>query len=113
MEKNDIAKNRRAVQPDDDQELLQVFKPFLVYSLSLNHDLNNPLTGIMGYTEFLLMESDTLSTDQIELLKNIQKCSERIQKILEDLYDKKAAIGEKVNLIQLISEWQESEDPSD
>ena len=113
MEKSNITKTRRAIEVGEERELFQTLKPFLAYTLTLNHDLNNPLTGIMGYTEFLLMESDILSTDQIELLNNIQKCAERIQKILEDLCDKKTAISDKVDLAQVIKEWQETDDSSD
>lgn len=60
-------------------------KPLVDLCLSLNHDVNNPLTGIMGYAEFLLMTVADLTTDQRADLEQIVTCAERIHILMGNM----------------------------
>ncbi len=63
-------------------------KPLVDLCLNLNHDVNNPLTGILGYAEFLLMSETNLTVDQRTDLKQIVTCAERIQVLMGNLMSK-------------------------
>jgi signal transduction histidine kinase len=82
----------------DDLALFQVLKPYIGHCLTLNHDINNPLAGILGYAEFMLSEPETLNQDQQHQLAKILQCAERIKKLVENLCDEKIALSEKYDL---------------
>jgi nitrogen-specific signal transduction histidine kinase len=84
--------------PTTDLELFQVLKPYIGHCLSMNHDINNPLAGIIGYCEFLLLEPENLTKQQIKQLEMIAKCAERIRKLVENLCEEKIALTEKINM---------------
>lgn len=54
-------------------------KPLIKLCLKLNHDINNPLTGIIGNAEFMLTDKIKLTADQRLSLEQIIECGERIQ----------------------------------
>jgi signal transduction histidine kinase len=83
------------------EEVLNILKPFIIRCLRLNHDLNNPLTGIIGYTEFLLDEEEPLSENQREYIEQIKTCSERIENEITELCNEKIVLSQKINLQQL------------
>jgi signal transduction histidine kinase len=82
-------------EPSDDFALFQVLKPYIGHCLTMNHDINNPLAGILGYAEFMLSEPETLNEDQQKQLKKIYQCAERIKKLVENLCEEKIALSEK------------------
>lgn len=77
-------------------------KPLIEKALSLNHDLNNPLAGILGYCEFLMEEGDNLTKEQISYLKQIAKCADRIQKAIIELSELKIKFSENVDINQFL-----------
>jgi DNA-binding response OmpR family regulator len=55
---------------------------------TLHHEINNPLTGILGYTQLLLsrLEKGELDSDQVrKAMASIQDASERIRNVMEQL----------------------------
>ena len=86
------------------EETLALLKPFICRCLKLNHDLNNPLAGIIGYTEFLLEEDKPLSVNQREYIRQIKVCAERIEKEITALSNDKKELSGKINLKQLFPE---------
>jgi C4-dicarboxylate-specific signal transduction histidine kinase len=48
------------------------------------HELNNPLTGVVGFTQ-LLLQDETLNAQQKEDLENIHKQSQRCRQIIQHL----------------------------
>jgi signal transduction histidine kinase len=87
--------------PVDEAALFRKLIPFLRHCLPLNHDLNNPLAGIIGYCEFMQEESDDLKPNQIEYLKHILTCAERIGKLSEQLSNAKIALNEEIDIKEL------------
>ena len=83
------------IEPSDDLALFQAIKPYIGHCLTMNHDINNPLAGILGYAEFMLSEPETLNEDQQHQLKKILQCAERIKKLVENLCEEKIALAEK------------------
>ena len=55
--------------------------------LDISHDLKNPLTSILGYSEFLLENHDILPEDKDKLLKVINNNSRRANDLIQDLFE--------------------------
>ncbi|MBU3129127.1 HAMP domain-containing sensor histidine kinase [Clostridium tagluense] len=55
--------------------------------LNISHDLRNPLTSILGYSEFLLENDDVLQEDKNKLLKVINNNSRRANDLIQDLFE--------------------------
>ena len=81
---------------------LSLLKPLIEKALSLNHDLNNPLAGIVGYCEFMMDDEASLTPDQISYLKQIAKCADRIQKAITELSELKIQFSEQVDINQFL-----------
>lgn len=88
-------------------------EPLIFQCLSLNHDINNPLTGILGYGEFLLEEADKLPADTADQLSKIMECAERIKVMMEELSEVKSAVSEQLNMQALIEQYQSAPTVSD
>ena len=86
------------------EEILNLLKPYISRCMKLNHDLNNPLAGIIGYTEFLLDEEESLSENQREYIEQIMTCAERIENKITELCNEKIELSQKINLKQLFPE---------
>ncbi len=85
----------------NEQEELKIFRqfrPYIARCLTLNHEINNPLTGIIGYCEFLLGDSDQLTESQRDYLNQIMICAERILRAVDSLSCQKMSLGAKVDL---------------
>ncbi len=80
------------------KEAEAALKEFLKRCMELNHTLNNPLTGIMGYTECLLMSSKHLTPEDRQYLQEIMKASERIKQTVEWMVEAKMQLGKHVDL---------------
>jgi signal transduction histidine kinase len=79
-------------------ELLRQVRPYLQKCLDLNHDIGNPLAGILGYCELLLAGADQLPADARRSLEIIYTCTERIKRALEILGEEKVALAAGVDL---------------
>lgn len=55
--------------------------------LDISHDLKNPLTSILGYSEFLLENEDIMLEDKNKLLKVINNNSRRANDLIQDLFE--------------------------
>ena len=86
------------LEPKTIETQISALKPLIEKCLSLNHDLNNPLAGIIGYCEFLMDEGDNLTEDQVSYLKQIAKCADRIQKKITELSELKISYSEIVDI---------------
>ena len=54
-------------------------------AISVNHEINNPLCSILGYTQLILMDRESLDPDVVSKLEGIEKQIVRIQEIAERL----------------------------
>ncbi|MBU3110598.1 sensor histidine kinase [Clostridium lacusfryxellense] len=55
--------------------------------LDISHDLKNPLTSILGYSEFLLENDDIEIEEKNKLLKVINNNSRRANDLIQDLFE--------------------------
>jgi signal transduction histidine kinase len=55
--------------------------------LDISHDLKNPLTSILGYSELLLENNDILPEYKNKLLKVINNNSKRANDLIQDLFE--------------------------
>ena len=55
--------------------------------LDISHDLKNPLTSILGYSEFLLENDDIVVEEKNKLLKVINNNSRRANDLIQDLFE--------------------------
>jgi len=88
MEKASDKITRRPVTNESDHEpaeLLRKLKPFIRKCASIHHDLNNPLAGVLGYTEFILSDPDNLTDELKKDLAQIDKCANKMKGIIEDV----------------------------
>jgi len=54
-------------------------------TVTLNHEINNPLTAVLGNVQLLLMQSEKLSPEVINRLQLIEKSSLRIRDVINQL----------------------------
>lgn len=85
--------------------------PLLRRCLGLNHELNKPVAGIVGYCQFLLDDKDTLKPEQVLSVEEIRDCAIKIQKILEELSAEKAELAKKMDLKALEQKVAQALDP--
>ncbi|MBU8934063.1 MAG: hypothetical protein KOO62_08640 [candidate division Zixibacteria bacterium] len=90
----------------EELEIFRILKPYIAECLTLNHDLNNQLAGIIGYTEFLLQDPEGMSEEQCEYLNQIVNCTQRINQRVSALSTDKVALGEKVDLKRIIEDYK-------
>lgn len=89
----------------DNLELFEALKPYIGHCLRMNHDLNNSLAGIIGYCEFLLMESAALPPNQKRQVETIAKCAAKIQQLVQNLCEEKIALVEKIDLRPVVDAY--------
>ncbi len=111
MEK--LSPDKADINDDSKEELalFRVLKPYIGHCLTLNHDINNPLAGIIGYSEFLLEEVEGLNETQKGYLGQILECAERIKKLVENLCEEKIALDEKIDLKSVSETYQKAAKP--
>lgn len=54
-------------------------------AVAINHEINNPLTAILGNTQLLLLERDNLSESVISKLETVEKSALRIRQVTKRL----------------------------
>lgn len=89
-----------------DLALLAELKPYLAHCLGLNHAINNPLAGIIGYAEYMLDDEEPLSEDQRHYVQQIMNCAERIRALIVALSEQKSALAEKFDLDSILEEFR-------
>ncbi len=97
----------------EELDLIEQLKPYLGHCLTLNHDLNNPLAGIIGYTEFLQDESDQLSDEHKEFVDQIMTCAERMRRVLDNLSEEKIALSTKLDFNEITAAYESFHKPLD
>lgn len=98
--------NRISREELKELEIFRVIRPYIARCLSLNHDINNSLAGVIGYCEFLLGESDQLSEGQREYLGQILICGERIRIAVESLCREKIALDSRIDVAEAIRQFE-------
>lgn len=97
--------------PTNDYELWLRLKPYIGHCLSLNHDINNPLTTVLGYAELILEANPPLPENQVEHVKAIAASAERIRDMLEKLCREKIELAEQIDLGPVIEAYRKIATP--
>ncbi|RLE17654.1 MAG: hypothetical protein DRJ65_22475 [Acidobacteria bacterium] len=107
-ELNDIDLDSRDISDELKREikLFRALQPYIGHCLSMNHDINNPLAGIIGFSEYLLMDEETLTKEQAANIKQIMKCAERIRKLMVNLCDHKMLLAEGLDLESITARYK-------
>jgi len=87
----------------DDAKLFRAVTPLVSACLAANHEINNWLSGIFGYTEFLQTEAESLNDEQKKYLDKIMHCAERIQFRINNIAAVKSSLAAEVDMDRLIS----------
>lgn len=87
----------------DDAALFRAVTPLVSTCLVANHDINNWLSGIFGYTEFLRIEANSLNEEQRQYLEKIMSCAERIQFQINKISAVKSDLAADVDMDFLIA----------
>jgi two-component system NtrC family sensor kinase len=54
-------------------------------AVAINHEINNPLTAVLGNTQLLLLQKDKLPDDVITKINTIEKSALRIRQVTQKL----------------------------
>jgi len=68
-----------------EKEKLEKIREELI--LDISHDLKNPLTSVLGYSETLIKNRDISENEKMEYLNIINKNSHRANKLMNDLFE--------------------------
>ncbi len=104
-----ITAKNESEELEKELSIYRALKPYIGKCLTLNHDLNNPLAGIIGYGEFLMEEATELTDEQRGFLKQILTCAARMEKIVTDLSDHKIQLSEKIDLSSVTKMYEKIE----
>ena len=102
----DLTKSDLSEEIKQDIAAFRALKPYLGHCLSLNHDLNNPLAGILGYAEFILTDNPNLDEDLRNNIEQIVTCAERIRDRIEKLCAHKIELVEDVDLENVVRAYE-------
>lgn len=87
--------------------LFKAIRPYIAHCLNLNHDLNNPLSGVVGYGELLLEETEDWTDSQRETLQAMLQCAERMRNILDELSEQKIELSQKIDIRKVMETFKE------
>lgn len=88
-------------------------KPLIGQCLTLNHDINNSLAGVLGFAEFLQEDAAEMSEEQRENLTRMVQCAEKIKELIDIISDKKAELAGELDLATVIRDFREAARSSD
>jgi signal transduction histidine kinase len=91
---------------EEELAVYRAIRPYIARCLSLNHEINNPLAGIIGYAEFLMEICDSLPPEHRRFVEQIMLSAERIQAITESLCQEKIALNEQVDIRALAKAFE-------
>jgi signal transduction histidine kinase len=97
-----MSKQRKA-EVDAELARYHALRPFIAESLTLNHEINNPLTGILGYAEYLLADAGELTPDQRSSLEQMAECAERISEIVARLSELKMQVAKEIDIEEFVA----------
>jgi signal transduction histidine kinase len=95
---------QQSLVPLNSPEGQACLKEFFSAQFELNHDLNNPLAGVVGYLELALTDSETIPARPLELLKNVQKCADRMDELIQEYVKSKRRLQTTVDLSDVVDE---------
>ena len=95
----------------DDIQIFQALKPYIGHCLTINHELNNLLSGVIGYTEFLLEEAEELTDEHRKFIEQILTCANRISDLVGKLSDEKIELAEHIDLKSVIDAYKKTAKP--
>lgn len=98
--------------PAADYMLWQQLRPYIGHCLTLNHEVNNALTSLLGYIDLMLVDRSSLTADQIDHLENIQTAALRIKAAAEQLSSEKITLSEEIDLRSVIEAYTRTARPS-
>lgn len=93
----DIIVNGR-LKNETQKDVIWAIAPYLAECWGIGHDITNPLTGIIGLADQLLVDDEPLSPGQREAITQISECADQIYAVLKPLADTKTAIMEDAYL---------------
>ncbi len=97
----------------DDIQIFQALKPYIGHCLTMNHELNNLLSGVVGYSEFLLEEAGELTEEHRKFVEQVLSCANRISDLVEKLSDEKIELAEHIDLKSVIDSYKKITKPLD
>ena len=99
--------NEREMATDlaTDYETWQAIKPYIGHCLTLNHEINNALTALLGYLEIISIDRDGLSPSQIEYLETMRQATQRIQSAAQQLSREKIELAERIDLKPIVDAY--------
>jgi len=69
----------------EDQIKSERLKAIIETAVTINHEVNNPLSVVLGYTQLLLSRKEELAPDTIDKLKKVEQGALRIKEVTHKL----------------------------
>lgn len=96
--------------PKPKTELLSLDSPegsaelrsFCAALLDLNHDLNNPLAGVIGYLELAMSREDDLTSKSMEMLGHVQASADKMNTLIQEFTVAKRRLQSTVDISSLL-----------
>lgn len=92
--------NAPLLSPDSPEGIAEL-KNLIAATLRLNHDLNNPLAGIMGFLELALGHKDNMEPKVLELLELVRMSAVKLNQRLLEFNEEKSRMQNKVDISAL------------
>ncbi|MFB2837032.1 response regulator [Floridanema evergladense] len=103
----DIRLKKQAIINQQQSQKLEELRSSITFSLP--HELRTPLNGILGFSELLLTELDTLEPDEIkEMVEQIQTSGKRLYRLIQNflLYAELELISTNPERIKALRNYQ-------
>ena len=96
----DQKKSAPLLSPNSPEGIAEL-RNYVAATLNLNHDLNNPLAGIMGFLELALGHKDEMEPKVFELLELVKKSAVKLNERLLKFTEEKRRMKSKVDISAL------------
>ena len=84
---------------DDRESAMQASEAKSMFLANMSHEIRTPLNGIVGFTD--LLKDTTLDQEQVEFIDIIQKSSENLLEIINNILDLSKIESNKIDLEQI------------
>ncbi len=111
MPTDSIKKEASQLLPLEAPQAQEELQAFVGRLMTLNHDINNCLAGIIGYLELAMMDADSLPPKTVELLESVQKSAGMLESLVVGFSESKRNLQSKVDLSALTKRSDSSQHP--
>lgn len=88
----------------DSPEAAPAIASFAAKLMNLNHDLNNPLAGVIGYLELAMSSDEGVHEEVKSLLESAQLAADMMNDLIKKLTEAKCVLLKEVDFSELLKD---------